>query len=116
MNDSYTLSEEIAIGSPITLEPDALPCDILGCASGATVLIPGAALCRTCWQQHLDDDDRYYIPPGDLVGDERWREARRNEYATRIALMSPRRRDPERDAILAEQISGHVDDLLRTLP
>jgi hypothetical protein len=113
MSDLYTLAEEVAIGSPIPLEPDALPCDLVGCSAMAALLIPGAAICRECWEEHLDDDDRYYFPAEDLVGDERWRDARRNEYRERVALMSPRRRDAQRDSILAEQVAERVEHLLR---
>ena len=109
----YTVAEEVAIGSPIPLEPDALPCDLVGCSAMAVLLVPGAAICRECWERCLDGDGRYDVRAEDLVGDERWREARRNEYAERVALMSPRRRDPDRDAILDEQVTRRVEDLLR---
>lgn len=112
VSDVYTLQEELAIAAPITLEPDALPCDVVGCDRMGAILIPGASICFSCWREHLDENDRYYFPREDLVGDERWREARRNEYAQRIALMSPRRRDPERDAILDEVVSRRVEVLL----
>lgn len=108
----YSTAEEVVIGSPIPLEPDALPCDVLGCDRMGSLLIPGASVCDSCWAEHLDGDGRYYFPPQDLVGDERWREARRNEYALRVALMSPRRRDPERDAILEQQVRRRVELLL----
>src|SRR5262249_36703026 len=71
----YTLGEELVIAAPIPVEPDALPCDVVGCASGAAILIPGASLCRSCWGEHLDSGGRYFIPEEHLVGDERWRVA-----------------------------------------
>lgn len=108
----YTLSEELAIGAAIPLPLDFLPCDIVGCDRMATLLIPGAAVCRECWEEHLDDDDRYWFGAEDLVGDERWRDARRAEYAERVALMGPRRRDSERDAILDERVKRRIDLLL----
>ena len=108
----YTLGEELLIAAPIPLALDALPCDICGCGRMASLLIPGASICGQCWTEHLDENERYYFPAEDLVGDERWRTARRDEYAERISLMSPRRRDPRRDEILDEQVQARVELLL----
>jgi hypothetical protein len=108
----YTVAEEVLIGAPIPLEPDAFGCDVVGCDQMASLLIPGASVCSECWTEHLDENDRYWFPAEDLVGDERWREARCTEYAARLALMSPRRRDPERDALLDERVKRRVELLL----
>lgn len=113
MSDAvYTLAEEIAIGGAISLEPDFLPCDLVGCSAMASLLIPGASVCASCWKEHLDENGRYFFHHEQLVGGQEWRDARCREYAERVALTSPRRRNPEWDAILDEQIRHRVELLL----
>jgi hypothetical protein len=109
----YSLAELVVLGSPIPLEPDALPCDVLRCDGPARILLPGCALCAPCWEERLDGDGRYHLSFDDMVGDERWREARSNEYRDRLALMSPRRRDAEQDALLDDLVARRVELLLR---
>jgi hypothetical protein len=108
----YSLGELIALGSPLPLEPDFAVCDVLGCGGSAAFLIPGAAVCRPCWEERLDGEGRYHISFHDMVSaepDSPWRRARLDEYRERLCLMGPRRRDAVRDSILDELVARRVE-------
>lgn len=118
MSNIYTAGELMALGSPLPLEPDFAVCDVHGCDGAAAFLIPGAAFCRPCWDERLDNEGRYHIDFHDMVSpdpDSAWRRARVDEYAARIALMGPLRRDPVRDKILDELVARHVEVELEVL-
>lgn len=110
---AYTIEEELRLGCPIKLEPDALPCDRAGCDATARHLVPGCALCDACAAEFgLGVGERYAVPVSELVGDERWRAARRAEYADRIRAMPPLEREARRDALLGQLAAEEVEAFL----
>jgi hypothetical protein len=110
--DVYTERETVVLANPIALEPDALPCDRAGCWSMARWLIPGASLCQECADEFgLGGSDTYSIPLDALVGDSRWRRARRDEYVERLDAYPPLRRDDRHDRLLARLAKSPLDEI-----
>lgn len=115
MSDIYTRQEELLLGPPIALAPDEAACDVFGCDRPAANILPGAAVCR----EHSTKfgvgvgDGEYSIPLGELVGDERWREARYRQYEEMIQSLPPMQRSVRRDELLAGLAARHVDGLLQ---
>lgn len=110
----YGHADEMLLASPIRLEPDLLPCDRAGCSAMAAWLIPGASLCFGCAEEFgIGVRDEYDVPLDELVGDERWRRARRDEYIERVRDLSPLVRDDRRDRLLERIAEGRVEELLR---
>lgn len=111
-----TEAEELFLGNPLALEPDETPCDRYGCDRSAFVLVPGAALCFACAVEFGVGRDIYDIPLDELVGDERWREARRADYIERIRVLraTPRRREQRDDDALDRLAAAAVSRLIQS--
>jgi hypothetical protein len=108
----YNEGEELMLAQPTDLQPGEAVCDRWGCDQMAATLVPGAALCHDCAAEFgVDGGGIYRIPPSELVGDERWREARTAHYLELVRLY-PIERNPERDRRLERIAARHIDDLL----
>src|SRR4051794_9285511 len=57
-----TLAEELFVASPIALALDEAVCDRWGCDRTAALLVPGAALCRSCAATYgIGTSDIYHV-------------------------------------------------------
>lgn len=122
MNAAYTFAELAALGVPVDIDDGTLACDRSSCNSPADVIIPGAALCRPCFDSFVwrrDDgcgSGGYEIPGEEVVGGDSWRHGRDLEYAERLRDHPGfGRRFAAWDERLDQLAADAVDDLLEDL-
>jgi hypothetical protein len=119
--DRLSFEEELWLGSLLELDPDdRTVCDFTGCASWATALAPGVAMCQRHRDESTVDDGgflRWKVGVGALTWDQTWRQQRYDDYTRKLAELRAQDggvpRTPERDAMLAELIRIAVDHLIR---
>jgi hypothetical protein len=108
----YSFAECVFLGHPVRVEPDALVCDLLACDRTAAWLVPGCALCHEHGELFGIGQPTYCIEESELTGDERWRQARRDEWVERIRRLQPLRRDDRHDRLLEELAARRVPALI----
>ena len=110
--------ELLALSIPVELDAGDAVCDLIGCDRPATVVIPEAALCAHCLQEHIYRDessglDLYDIPLDEVVTGGDWEVARRSMYLERLGQHPGfERRIASLDRRLDEIASDAVDELL----
>jgi hypothetical protein len=122
VNAAYSIVELAALGVPVEVEDGSMPCDRVGCSCPADVLIPGASLCRRCFESFVwrrDDgcgSGGYEVPVEEVVGGPEWRRGRDLEYAERLRDHPGfERRFAAWDERLDQLAADAVDDLLEDL-
>jgi hypothetical protein len=115
----YTFAELLVLGPPVGVDDGTLACDHSSCNSPADVIIPGAALCRPCFDSFVwrrDDgcgSGGYEVPVEEVVGGPEWRRGRDLEYAERLRDHPGfERRYADWDKRLDQLAADAVDDLL----
>jgi hypothetical protein len=118
---AYSAEELWALGVPIKVADGSLgcECDIRSCFRRAEVIIPGAVLCVSCLDERTirDDDGVGYfdVRLEDLVGGERLRSLRDDEYEERARRHRVEGRIAAWDERLGLVASDAVADLLEDL-